>query len=66
MLYIYNRPNYNAGDYGEHPNIRFFSAPLIEISASFIRKSILDGKECMYMLPTKVYQYIREMHFYEK
>ena len=66
MIYIYNRPNYDAGDYSKHPKICFFSAPLIEISASFIRKSILDDKECMYMLPTKVYQYIREMHFYEK
>lgn len=65
QLYIYNRPHYKAGEYEDHPNIRFFSAPLIEISASFIRKSISSGKDCMYMLPRKVYQYIREMHFYE-
>jgi len=66
MIYIYNRPNYDAGDYNEHTNIRFYSAPLIEISASFIRKGVSDGKECMYMLPPKVYKYLREMHFYEK
>lgn len=65
QLYIYNRPHYKAGEYEDHPNIRFFSAPLIEISASFIRNSIAEGKDCMYMLPKKVYQYMREMHFYE-
>jgi nicotinate-nucleotide adenylyltransferase len=65
-LYIYNRPHFEAGEYKDHPNIRFFSAPLIEISASFIRQCIQDKKDCMYMLPQKVYQYIKEMHFYEK
>lgn len=65
-LYIYNRPGYDAGKYEGHPGIRFFSAPMIEISASFIRQSISAGRKVMYMLPPRVYQYIAEMHFYEK
>ena len=65
-LYIYNRPHYEAGDYWDHPNIRFFDAPLLEISASFIRNAIKNGKDIRYMLPPKVYDYIVEMHFYEK
>jgi len=65
-LYIYNRPHYDAGEYHDHPQISFFDAPLIEISSSFIRDSIKTGKEIRYMLPPKVYQYLREMHFYEK
>jgi nicotinate-nucleotide adenylyltransferase len=65
-LYIYNRPQYEAGEYKDHEKIRFFDAPLIEISASFIRRSIQQGKDIKYMLPTRVYDYIHEMHFYEK
>jgi nicotinate-nucleotide adenylyltransferase len=65
-LYIYNRPQYEAGEYKDHEKIRFFDAPLIEISASFIRRSIQEGKDIKYMLPTRVYDYIHEMHFYEK
>jgi len=65
-LYIYNRPKYDAGEYAEHPHIKFFEAPLLEISASFIRNSIKKGKDIRYMLPPKVYDYIMEMHFYEK
>ncbi len=65
-LYIYNRPHYDPGEYRQHPGIRFFDAPLLEISASFIRDSIKKGREVRYMLPQKVHEYIREMHFYEK
>jgi nicotinate-nucleotide adenylyltransferase len=65
-IYIYNRPYYEAGDYEGHPNIKYFDAPLIEISASFIRNSISSGKDIRYMLAPRVYEYIKEMHFYEK
>lgn len=65
-IYIYNRPKYEAGKYDGHPNIRFFDAPMMEISASFIRNAIKLGKDIRYMLPPRVYEYIREMHFYEK
>ncbi len=65
-LYIYNRPHYKPGEYSNHKNISFFDAPLLEISASFIRASIKQGKDIQYMLPPRVYEYIMEMHFYEK
>ncbi len=65
QLYIYQRPGYDPGDYASHSSIRFFEAPLMEISASFIRQSVKSGKDIKYMLPEKVYRYIREMHFYE-
>jgi nicotinate-nucleotide adenylyltransferase len=38
----------------------------MEISASFIRKAIKDKKDVRYMMPESVYNYIEEMHFYEK
>ncbi len=65
QLYIYNRPGYDPGEYADHESISFFQAPLMEISASFIRQSIKEGKEVKYMLPEKVYTYIQEMHFYK-
>ena len=65
-FYIYRRPGYDAGDFSGHPNIHLFDAPLIEISSSFIRQAIADGRDIRYLVPDKIYQYIREMHFYEK
>jgi nicotinate-nucleotide adenylyltransferase len=66
QIYIYNRPGYKRGDYANHPSIKYFEAPLMEISSSFIRQAIKDGKDIQYMLPLKVWEYTREMHFYEK
>ena len=65
-IYVYNRPKYEMGIYNDNPNIKVFKTPLMEISSSFIRKAISEGKNIEYMLPEKVYKYIREMHFYEK
>ena len=65
QVYVYNRPDNDLGDYLEHPSIKFFRAPLMEISSSFIRNAIREGKDIRHFLPEKVYEYIREMHFYE-
>ena len=46
--------------------IKFIDAPLMEISSSFIRNAIKNKKDVRYMLPESVYNYIKEMHFYEK
>lgn len=65
-FYVYNRPGSNLGEYADHQKIKLFEAPLIEISSSFIRKSIQENKNVNYMLPNKVWKYIEEMHFYKK
>ena len=46
--------------------IHHVNAPLMEISGTFIRKGIKNGRDLSYFLPSAVWKYIREMHFYEK
>jgi len=46
--------------------IHHVNAPLMEISGTFIRKGIKNGRDLSYFLPSSVWKYIREMHFYEK
>jgi len=41
-------------------------APLMEISGTFIRDGIKNGKNMSYFLSPAVWKYIKEMHFYEK
>ncbi len=65
-FYVYARPNYEMGIYKDHPRIKIFDAPQMEISSSFIRKSIKEKKQIQYYLPPGLYDYIKEMHFYEK
>ena len=49
-----------------HPKIIFCNeAPVMKVSASFIRKAIKNGKDVKYLLTEPVYKYIEEMHFYK-
>jgi nicotinate-nucleotide adenylyltransferase len=45
--------------------ITMVSAPRIEISSSFIRQSIKEGKDMGYFLPKPVWEYVDEMNFYK-
>lgn len=45
--------------------IRRIDAPLMNISASFIREAIRNGHDVKYMLTEPVERYVREMHFYK-
>jgi nicotinate-nucleotide adenylyltransferase len=65
-FYIYRRPGFDAGPYASNQHVVIFDAPLMEISSTFIRQAIYDGRDIRYFVPDKVYNYIREMHFYEK
>jgi len=66
-VYVYPRPGINLNDIlQEFPTFKVFNAPLIEISSSFIRSSIRDKKDMRFFLNEKDFEYIREMHFYEK
>jgi nicotinate-nucleotide adenylyltransferase len=71
-IYVY--PRYNSGKRSSELINRILSsadihsgnAPLIDISSTFIREGIKNGKDMSYFLPPSVWKYIKEMHFYEK
>jgi nicotinate-nucleotide adenylyltransferase len=64
-LYVYPRPAGDSGEYADHPHVKRIEAPMMEISSSFIREAIKNRKDVRYFLPAQVWDYIREMHFYE-
>ena len=63
--YIYPRPETPPHLLENIPNATVTDAPLMNISSSFIRRSIAEGKDMPFFLHEKVYQYMKEMHFYE-
>ena len=64
-LYVYPRKDSDGGELLHHPKVKVINAPLMELSSTFIRESIAAGKDVRYMVPQAVWNYIREMHFYE-
>ena len=40
-------------------------APVMKISASFIRQAIREGKDVRFLLTEPVHKYVEEMHFYK-
>ncbi len=66
-IYVYPRPNTKTTEFQKLPLVTIIdNVPLMEISSSFIRKNIKEGKDVRYLLPKRVYDYVTEMHFYEK
>lgn len=65
-LYIYPRPNSNSGDLKSHANVIMTEAPLMDISSTMIRQSIKTKKDVSFFVPTAVWNYLDEMHFYKK
>lgn len=66
QIYVYPRPGDHKNPYQENAAVHIIQGvPQLDISSSFIRESIGNGKDMSYFLPKSVNTYIREMHFYE-
>ena len=50
----------------QHTNIHVIDAPVVEISSTFIRKSIKNKKNVRPLLPAKVWSYIDHNNLYKK
>lgn len=65
-IYVYPRISaVLANDqFKDHPGIIRVEAPVIEISSTFIRNAIKEGKNIIPLLNPKVWEYIDKMNFY--
>jgi nicotinate-nucleotide adenylyltransferase len=55
-----------VNDFSKLPNVHICNeAPIMKISATFIRNAIKQGKDIRYLLTEPVRKYIDEMNFYK-
>ena len=64
-IYVYKRPAYELGELEHHPKIRIFEAPLMHISASYIRDCIQKGYSVQYLVPEEVFEYLSSSSLYK-
>lgn len=64
-IVVYRRPGFEAGN-GNDGNVTVLDAPLLEISATYIRTCILNGKSIRYLVPSVVEKEIEKSSFYKR
>jgi nicotinate-nucleotide adenylyltransferase len=64
-LYVYQRPNTQLSELKSHPNVTYIEAPMLDISATFIRQCIKRNQSVRYLVPDVVEERIRARGFYQ-
>jgi nicotinate-nucleotide adenylyltransferase len=59
-LIVYPRPGYSIEGFQNKPNVQIIEAPLLDISATEIRKKILNHESIEGLVPFKVADYIKK------
>jgi nicotinate-nucleotide adenylyltransferase len=65
-LYVYPRPGTQPSELKQHLNVKMVDAPLLDISATFIRSCIKKGQSVRYLVPDPVEAMIRNKKFYQE
>ena len=63
-IFVYPRGEAIEHELLQHENVELFKAPLLDISATFIRKTIQEGNSVRYLVPEEVNEYIEEEGIY--
>jgi nicotinate-nucleotide adenylyltransferase len=64
-LYVYPRPNGAKSALEDHTNVQFIKAPILDISATYIRNLVKNNKSIKYLVPEAVAQLIEAKKFYQ-
>jgi nicotinate-nucleotide adenylyltransferase len=63
-ILVYSRPSYDLGELKNHSKVTIVDAPLLELSASYIRECIQKGKSIQYLVPDAIYKYLDGSNLY--
>lgn len=65
-IIVFPRNGCDGGALRSHPNVKIVDTPIIEVSSTFIRESIRQGKDVRFFMPERVFEYVDEMNFWRK
>ncbi|MBD1387146.1 nicotinate-nucleotide adenylyltransferase [Mucilaginibacter rigui] len=64
QIFVYPRPGYENAEFASHPSVTITMTPQMELSATFIRKSIAEKKNVQYFVPDPVLNFIESKGLY--
>lgn len=64
-IMVYPRMGYNLTTLTEKYNVQGIDAPIIELSATFIRNALTNGKNVGYFIPLQAYEYLVKHKLYQ-
>jgi nicotinate-nucleotide adenylyltransferase len=64
QIFVYPRPGYENAELASHPSVTITMTPQMELSATFIRKSIAEKKNIQYFVADAVLKFIESKGLY--
>ncbi len=64
-IYVYQRPGTELGPLATHPRVKVLEAPLLDISATYIRDCLKKGQSVRYLVPETVFEYLKDNTLYK-
>ena len=63
-LLVFPREGYDGGDLARHPSVTVLKTPILEISSTFIRQCVKEGRDVRHFMPERAFRYMKENRFY--
>lgn len=63
-IYVYPRPGVNIDEWKDHPSVLLTDTPQMDISSTFIRKGVKEGKSIQYLVPENVIAFMDGKNMY--
>ena len=64
-LLVFPREGFDGGDLINYPSVNVLKTPIIEVSSTFIRNCVKEGRDMRHFMPEKAFQYMDENRFYK-
>ena len=58
QIYVYQRPGHEAAQYADHPRVRFFETPPLNISATYLRECLRHDRPIRYLTPDSGWEFL--------
>lgn len=64
-LLVFPREGYDGGELVHHQSVTVLKTPILEISSTFIRQCVKEGRDMRHFMPEKAFHYMQENGFYK-